>query len=171
MDIVDKETRSRMMAAVKGRNTRYEIAIRKRLFSKGFRYRINSGNLPGRPDIVLPKYRTIIFINGCFWHYHECHLSRLPKSRVEWWREKLEANRQRDTRNIDLLMSESWRVLIIWECSFRHSGLRKESEFDRICEIASDFILSDIEFLEIHAPELQPSYHPALNKPKGVLRK
>jgi len=160
-----------MMAAVKGRNTRYEIAIRKRLFSKGFRYRIDNRKLPGRPDIVLSKHKAIIFINGCFWHYHECHLSRLPKSRVEWWRDKLELNRQRDTRNLEILISDGWRVLIIWECSFRRPGLRKESEFDRISKVAADFILSDTEFLEIHAPGMEPSFHPASNKLKDVLRK
>lgn len=158
MDIVDKETRSRMMAAVKGRNTRYEIAIRKRLFSKGFRYRINVKRLPGRPDIVLSKYKAIIFINGCFWHYHGCNVSRLPKSRTDWWREKLEKNRQRDIKNLKELISTGWRVLIIWECSFRRSGLHKESEFDRICEIASDFIVSDVKFFEIHGPDIGPSF-------------
>lgn len=149
MDIVDKETRSRMMSAVKGRNTRYEVAIRKRLFAKGFRYRIDNRKLPGRPDIVLSKYRVIVFVNGCFWHYHECHLSRIPKSHSEWWRVKLEGNRQRDARNLEVLTSAGWRVLVIWECSFRHPGTRKDSEFDRITEIAVKFIHSDLLFLEI----------------------
>lgn len=143
-----------MMATVKGRNTRYEIAIRKRLFSKGFRYRIDDRKLPGRPDIVLPKHKVIIFVNGCFWHYHECHLSRVPKSRSEWWREKLEGNRLRDVRNLEALDAAGWRVLVIWECSFRRPGVRREEEFDHISEIASNFILTGIGILEITSPEM-----------------
>lgn len=171
MDVVNQETRSRMMAAVKGRNTRYELAIRKRLFSKGFRYRINNKKLPGKPDIVMQKHNAAIFINGCFWHYHGCHISNLPKSRTEWWRKKLEGNRQRDIKNLEALLSDGWRVLIIWECSFRRPGLHKESEFDRISDIASGFILSDVEFLEILAPGMESSVSSTRNILKGVLRK
>jgi DNA mismatch endonuclease, patch repair protein len=153
VDIVDKETRSHMMAAVKSRNTRYEIAIRKRLFSKGFRYKIHDRKLPGKPDIVLPKYKVIIFVNGCFWHFHGCHLSKLPKSRSEWWQVKLERNRSRDARTLNTLASGGWRVLIIWECSFRRPGVSKEAGFDQVSEIASNFILGGAELLEIAAPE------------------
>lgn len=138
-----------MMAAVKGQNTKYEVAIRKRLFSKGFRYRINSSKLPGRPDMVLPKYKVVIFVNGCFWHYHKCHLSRIPKTRSEWWQAKLEGNRQRDSRNHELLANNGWRILIIWECSFRHPGASQEMEYNRIIEIVADFILSGSSYLEI----------------------
>lgn len=169
MDIVDKETRSRMMAAVKGRNTHFEIAIRKRLFFKGFRYRIDDRKLPGRPDIVLPKHKVIIFVNGCFWHYHKCHLSRIPKSSSEWWREKLEGNRQRDVRNLEALAAAGWRVLVIWECSFRRPGVRREEEFDRISEIASEFIQSDAEYLEIYFDVIDRSKHSELQERKGRL--
>ena len=138
-----------MMAAVRGRDTKYEIAIRKRLFSKGFRYRINDRTLPGRPDIVLRKHNAIIFINGCFWHYHDCNLGRIPKSRSEWWREKLEANKQRDYKNHAELASAGWRLLVIWECFFRRPGTNKENGFDRVTGIACDFILSDVKYLEV----------------------
>jgi len=149
MDIVDSKTRSRMMAAVRGSNTQGEIAIRKRLFFKGFRYRINVKSLPGTPDIVLKKYRVVIMINGCFWHYHGCSLSRLPKSRSEWWTEKLRANRSRDARHIGDLVSAGWRVLIIWECAFRRSGIQINTGFDLVSAIAADFIHSSQGFLEI----------------------
>jgi len=140
------------MAAVKGRNTSYEIAIRKRLFARGFRYRIDNRDLPGKPDIVLPKYNVIIFVNGCFWHYHECHLSRIPKSRTEWWKKKLEGNKLRDAGNLEALAADGWRILIIWECSFRRSGVRLEAELDRVCEIASNFILAGSSILEVTSP-------------------
>lgn len=146
-----------MMAAVKGRNTKYEVALRKRLFSKGFRYRVNSRKLPGRPDIVLSKHKVVIFVNGCFWHYHKCHLSRIPKTRSEWWQKKLEGNRQRDSKNLELLMNAGWRILIIWECSFRHPGVSRETEYNRIIEIATDFILSDASRLEISFDENKPA--------------
>lgn len=151
-DIVDARTRSRMMSAVKGKNTRYEIDIRKRLFSMGFRYTLHNSTLPGRPDIVLPRYRVTIQINGCFWHYHGCHLSTLPKSRVEWWRNKLEKNRARDKRTVEALLSLGWRVLVVWECSFRGRAPHRNSELDRVSWMISDFIKSDKLFLELLGP-------------------
>jgi len=108
------------MSKIKGKETKSEILVRKYIFSKGFRYRKNVRKLPGTPDIVLSKYKTIIFIHGCFWHLHqECKEGRLPKSNVEYWKTKLERNVQRDLNNIALLESMGWKVIVIWECELK----------------------------------------------------
>ena len=99
MDIVDKKTRSRMMSNIRSKNTKAEIAIRKRLFAAGFRYRLFDPRLPGKPDIVLPRYKTVIFIHGCLWHGHNCPLYKIPTTRTEFWKNKLEGNRKRDLLN------------------------------------------------------------------------
>ena len=116
-DVVDKATRSRMMAAIKGKNTRPEILVRKALHATGFRFRLHDRKLPGRPDIVLKKYRAVVFVQGCFWHGHECKDFRWPKTRKAWWRKKIEGNSARDTKNVLALRSGNWRVLTIWECA------------------------------------------------------
>jgi len=127
VDIVDPSTRSRMMAGIKGRNTKPELLIRHLLHRKGFRYRIHVKDLPGKPDIVLPKYRSVIFVHGCFWHGHQgCHLFRLPATRTEFWQEKILRNQTNDHRAVELLLASNWRVCIVWECSIR--GARKDPE-------------------------------------------
>ena len=119
-DIFSKSQRSYLMSKIKGKETKSEILVRKYIFSKGFRYRKNVRKLPGTPDIVLSKYKTIIFIHGCFWHLHqECKEGRLPKSNVEYWKTKLERNVQRDLNNIALLESMGWKVIVIWECELK----------------------------------------------------
>jgi DNA mismatch endonuclease (patch repair protein) len=125
-DIVDPITRSKMMANIKGKNTKPELAVRSALHRMGYRFRLHRRDLPGRPDIVLPKYKAVIFVNGCFWHGHFCHLFRWPKTRENFWREKILANKKRDQKNIEALLQEGWRVCIIWECSIRK---RQENEF------------------------------------------
>lgn len=119
MDIVDNQTRSRMMSGIRGKNTHPEMFIRRLLHSKGFRYRLHPKGLPGIPDIVLPKYKCVIFVHGCFWHGHECHLFKLPSSRRAFWEEKINRNQKRDKENKQILISLGWRVLSIWECSLR----------------------------------------------------
>ena len=120
VDIVDVSTRSRMMAGIKGRNTKPEILIRKLLHKKGFRFRLHVKNLPGKPDIVLPKYKAVIFINGCFWHGHkDCHLFKLPATRTEFWQEKIARNQANDCKSINLLLENNWKVCVVWECSIR----------------------------------------------------
>ena len=105
---------------IKGKDTKPEVKVRKYLFSKGFRYRKNVKKLPGKPDIVLRKYNTCIFINGCFWHKHEgCRYFVLPKSNVDFWKKKIESNVQRDNKNISLLKEQGWNVLTIWECELK----------------------------------------------------
>lgn len=123
-DTVDQLTRSRMMAAVRSRDTSPELAVRKALHARGFRYRTNVRELPGKPDIVLPRYRAAIFVHGCFWHAHDCKLFRLPATRREFWRDKLERNRERDRIAGNSLNEAGWRFLTVWECAIRGSERR-----------------------------------------------
>lgn len=116
-DIVDKATRSRMMAGIRGRDTKPEQRVRSALHSAGFRYRLHVGKLPGRPDLVLPKFQAVILVQGCFWHRHEgCPAATTPSSNIEFWQKKFKQNVARDTRNIAALRTIGWRVAIIWEC-------------------------------------------------------
>lgn len=115
-DIFSFQKRSDIMSKISGKNTKPEILVRKFLFSKGFRYRINVKTLPGKPDIVLPKYKTVIFINGCFWHGHNCKKGKLPSSNIDFWKEKISNNKLRDDKNSDLLIKLGWKVIIIWQC-------------------------------------------------------
>ncbi len=120
MDRMTKEQRSRCMAAIHGKNTRPEMLVRRFLFAQGFRYRVNDARLPGHPDIVLRKYRTIVFINGCFWHGHEgCKGFVLPKSHPDFWKNKIERNRKRDEEELRLLAEMGWRCITIWECELK----------------------------------------------------
>ena len=118
-DIVDRQTRSRMMAGITGKDTKPELQIRKALHALGYRYRLHAKDLQGRPDIILPKYRAAIFVNGCFWHGHDCHLFKMPKTRTEFWQKKIEGNTIRDKLARKTLASQSWRVLVIWECALK----------------------------------------------------
>lgn len=119
-DVHDKETRSYNMSRIKGKDTKPEVLVRKFLFHNGYRYRINYKKLPGKPDIVLSKYNTVIFVNGCFWHAHEnCKYFVLPKTNTEFWKKKLEANKSKDQKNIKILQSQGWNVIVIWECQLK----------------------------------------------------
>ena len=118
-DIVDKATRSRMMAGIRGRDTSPERVIRQGLHRLGFRFRLQGRDLPGRPDIVLPKWKAVILTNGCFWHGHDCELFRWPKTRADFWRAKIEGNRRRDLENLEALHVLGWRTLVIWECALK----------------------------------------------------
>jgi DNA mismatch endonuclease, patch repair protein len=119
-DTRTKEQRHRIMAAVHSKNTSPELLVRRYLWSHGIRYRIHLANLPGKPDISIPRYKIAIFVHGCFWHGHEnCSLGRLPKSKVEYWRNKIGNNKLRDRRVIEQLEAEGWRCIIIWHCQLR----------------------------------------------------
>jgi DNA mismatch endonuclease (patch repair protein) len=119
-DIVDKQTRSRMMAWIKGKDTRPEMTVRRFLHARGFRYRLHDRSLPGSPDLCLPRYRVVIFVQGCFWHRHEgCRLSYVPASNRDTWQAKFQQNVERDRRNIDALVQAGWRVIVLWECGLR----------------------------------------------------
>jgi len=119
VDVHDSETRSRNMAAIKSKNTKPELIIRRGLFSRGYRYRLHVKRLAGKPDLVLKKYNSVIFVHGCFWHLHDCHLCKMPKSRVEFWEQKLRANKERDLNAINALVSDGWRVIVVWECALK----------------------------------------------------
>jgi DNA mismatch endonuclease (patch repair protein) len=120
MDIFSKSKRSDIMSKVSDKDTKPEILVRKYLFSKGFRYRKNVNDLSGKPDIVLPKYKTIIFIHGCFWHGHEnCEAAKLPTSNIEYWTKKVSSNIKRDSQNIQSLNALGWNIIIVWECELK----------------------------------------------------
>ena len=115
-----KEVRSYNMSRIRSKDTKPEEIVRKYLFSRGFRFRKNDKRYPGHPDIVLPKYKTVIFINGCFWHCHEgCKYYVVPKSNPEYWIPKLDRNRARDVANIEVLRNDGWNVVIVWECELK----------------------------------------------------
>lgn len=132
MDVHDKKTRSYNMSRIKGKDTKPEETVRKYLFSQGFRYRKNDNKLPGKPDIVLPKYRAVIFVNGCFWHKHEgCRYFVWPRSNPEFWKEKIEGNVERDRKKTAELIAAGWRVFVIWECELKPAV--KEETLQRLC--------------------------------------
>ena len=119
-DVHTKEARSRNMAAIRGKNTKPEMIVRRGLHSRGLRYVLHGRKLPGKPDLVFPSRKTVVFVHGCFWHAHEgCRAFRLPKTRAEDWKTKLLGNRSRDARNEAGLKALGWRVLILWECDVR----------------------------------------------------
>lgn len=123
-DIMTPEQRSRCMSHIHSKNTKPEILVRKELFRRGYRYRINVSNLPGKPDIVLPKYKTVIFVNGCFWHGHEgCKYFVLPKTNAVFWENKIRQTQQRDASAILALHSMGWRAFTIWECQISQTSL------------------------------------------------
>jgi DNA mismatch endonuclease, patch repair protein len=120
MDVVSTAKRSEIMSRIRGRNTRPEWVLRRYLFSQGFRYRINYEALPGHPDLAFPRYRTAVFVHGCFWHQHPgCKYAAHPKSNVEFWEEKFRRNQERDARKTAELEALGWRVLVVWECELK----------------------------------------------------
>jgi len=131
-DIVDPATRSRMMAGIRSKNTRPEIAIRTALHRAGLRYRLHAKDVPGKPDMVFPRFRAAVFVHGCFWHGHDCPLFRLPENRREFWKSKIDRNRSRDAEVIAKLSASGWRTLTIWECSIRGRGTIGLDETARI---------------------------------------
>jgi len=120
MDTLTREQRSERMARVRGRDTKPELAVRSRLHALGYRYRLHDRKLPGSPDLVFAGRRKALFVHGCFWHMHEgCALARMPKSRLEFWRPKLEGNRARDSVKLEQLRALGWDVMVVWECELR----------------------------------------------------
>lgn len=163
-DIKTPEQRSRNMAAIKGKDTKPEMIVRKYLFSRGLRYRVNNRKLSGAPDIVLKKYKTVVFIDGCFWHGHEgCKYFRVPKSNVQFWKEKIERNVARDFRNEAELKALGWRVIRVWECEIKTLAQREEylkHLFDLIVNPAQSYLIeTDLDKPSIAAePESEHSY-------------
>lgn len=138
------EGRSKAMAAVRSHNTKPEFIIRKLLSKNGYGYRLHYKKLPGSPDIVLTKYKVAIFINGCFWHHHGCHISHIPKSNATFWLNKIKRNLKRDKKNVTALLGMGWRVLIIWECAVStHSKLESKDLFKKIVAFINSNKLSE----------------------------
>jgi len=152
-DIVDKQTRSRMMSGIRGKNTKPELALRRALHAIGFRFRLHSKKLTGNPDIVLPKYRAVVFVHGCFWHRHKgCRYTTTPSTRPEFWQEKFKANVARDDAVRRMLLEDGWRVATVWEC-----GLRKPDRVAATVNLLSAWLVSDNDQIEIGAnSELLP---------------
>lgn len=122
-DIVDSQTRSRMMAGIRGKDTKPELALRRSLHALGFRYRLHSKGIPGKPDIVLPKYKAVIFVHGCFWHRHPgCRYASMPTTRPDFWMAKFAVNINRDIETKAALLRSGWRVGIVWECCLRNAA-------------------------------------------------
>ena len=124
-DVHDKKTRSYNMSRIRSKNTKPEILVRKFLHAQGFRFRLHDKKLPGKPDIVLPKYKTVIFIHGCFWHGHnKCKYFVIPKTRTEWWLDKINSNKRNDVKAIRSLKKEGWNIISIWECDIRPAKIQ-----------------------------------------------
>jgi DNA mismatch endonuclease (patch repair protein) len=144
------------MSRIRGRDSAPELRVRRGLHAKGLRFRLHVRSLPGRPDLVLPKHRTVVFVHGCFWHAHGCSLSKVPASRAEFWKNKLEGNAARDRRVIEGLRASAWSVLVIWECALRgRFRIGDAAVFDK----AASFIRKDIAgaLLEIAGDQFEES--------------
>jgi DNA mismatch endonuclease (patch repair protein) len=132
-DVVTPEKRSQMMAGIRGKNTTPELLIRRGLHRRGFRFRLHRKDLPGNPDLVFPRHRAVIFAQGCFWHGHACHLFKWPKSRSEFWCDKIEQNRERDRLAHERLEAAGWRIAQVWECALKgRQRLDADEMMDRI---------------------------------------
>ena len=145
-DVVDPATRSRMMSGIRGKNTKPELLIRKALHARGFRYRIHCKDLPGNPDICLPKHRAIIFVHGCFWHGHGCHLFKWPKTRPEFWRTKIRRNQAVDAAAEAALAETGWRVAVVWECALKGTD---RWPMAKVIDACQTWLLSSADKLEI----------------------
>lgn len=149
-DIVTPEVRSRMMSGIRGRDTRPELAIRRGLHGRGFRFRLHAADVPGKPDLVLPRFHAAIFVHGCFWHHHDCHLFRMPSTRPEFWTQKIEGNVRRDQIVREQLEATGWRCLVVWECALKgKTRLGIDESVSRIVE----WLRGSDPFLEIRGVE------------------
>lgn len=145
-DVVSKTKRSEMMAGIRGKDTKPELIIRRGLHAMGYRFRLHRKDLPGRPDIVLPKYMAAIFVNGCFWHGHDCHLFKWPKTREMFWRNKIGDNAERDQKNYMKLHQSGWRIFVVWECSLKGSARIGHSN---ILNIIDEWLRSEARLGEV----------------------
>lgn len=144
-DIVGRETRSRMMAGIRGKDTQPELEVRRVLHARGYRYRLHAKDIPGRPDLTLPKYRAVIFVHGCFWHRHEgCRFTTSPSTRPEFWQSKFAANVRRDKLVREALIKTGWRVASLWECA-----LRKPEQIGAAVRLLEGWLHSGAVTLEI----------------------
>lgn len=127
VDTLSAAERSERMSRIRGKDTKPEMWVRRGLHSAGFRFRLHRNDLPGRPDLVLPKYGAVVFVQGCFWHAHHCQHGRIPGTRSEFWKAKFEGNRKRDARNTRALRAAGWRVLTVWECELAKPAARNQT--------------------------------------------
>jgi len=149
-DTVTPATRSRMMAAVKGKNTKPELIVRSALHRRGFRFRLHRKDLPGKPDLVFTGRSAVIFVHGCFWHGHDCHLFRWPKSREDFWRDKIAKNIERDRRQYHTLAETGWRIGVVWECALKG---KTRLPFDSVADQRAMWLKSDKKILEVRDDE------------------
>lgn len=153
-DIKTPEERSRNMSAIKSNDTKPEMIVRRYLHGLGYRYGLHNKRLPGRPDIVLRRYKTIIFINGCFWHGHEnCKYYRLPKSNTDFWQTKIAQNRARDERDIKELVRLGWHVIVIWECELKTEKTRQQTFRGLLEKLNFSYLLTDYPLIAAAEPE------------------
>lgn len=145
-DVVSSEVRSKMMSGIRGKNTKPELLIRKGLHKKGFRYTLHRSDLPGKPDLTLAKYNAVVFVHGCFWHKHNCHLFKKPSTRVEFWESKLEKNVIIDSKAVEALTRAGWRIAIVWECALKGKHKR---DIDYVIDKCNAWLLSKKKYLEI----------------------
>ena len=149
-DVVSPAVRSRMMSGIKNSNTKPEILVRREMHRRGFRYKLHSKDLPGKPDIVFQKYRAVIFIHGCLWHRHQCHLFKWPcvddPQKAEFWRNKINSNSERDARQLADLIERNWRVGVVWECALKGKSKVNVTE---VGELLTEWLTSDLRVKEI----------------------
>jgi DNA mismatch endonuclease (patch repair protein) len=145
-DVLSPQQRSYCMSQIRGKDTKPEHLIRKGLFALGFRYRLHQRSLPGCPDLVLPKYKAVIFVHGCLWHRHKCALFQWPRTNAQFWRRKINKNHQNDQRNLVRLQSAGWRVMTIWECAVRG---RRRLELPKVLDKISRWLSSQRKQAEI----------------------
>jgi len=139
-DIYSKSKRSEIMSHISGKETKPEILVRRFLFANGFRFRKNVKDLPGKPDIVLPKYKIAIFIHGCFWHGHTCKRGALPTTNIEFWKIKIDGNIERDKRDVSELEKRGWKVIVIWQCEIQSVQLRQK----RLLDVANTMVRKSV---------------------------
>lgn len=148
VDVVSPADRSRMMSGIQGKNTKPELTIRRMLFASGYRFRLHCRDLPGSPDVVMPGRKVAIFVHGCFWHMHQgCRFAKMPATRLEFWKVKLETNVERDVRAVENLRALGWRILCVWECATRDVQAAASLQ-----AVMSAWIESDAQVGEIGAP-------------------
>jgi DNA mismatch endonuclease, patch repair protein len=150
MDVLTPEQRHRNMSRIRGKDTKPEVLLRRGLHAAGLRYRLHARDLPGRPDIVLPRHRAAVLVHGCFWHGHDCPLFKLPATRPQFWAAKIAANCSRDQRVVEELTKQGWRVLTVWECSLKGRG---RLPLVNVVSLAIDFVRSSNSMREIEGKD------------------
>jgi DNA mismatch endonuclease, patch repair protein len=167
VDSMSREARSRIMSAIRGKDTGPELILRSALFARGFRFRVNCKGLPGKPDIKLTKHRALVLVHGCFWHGHHCRYFRPPAGNSSFWEEKIGRNRERDLRDVEALREAGWRVCVVWECAIRKAASGKDAGL--LVDSLEKWIRGKSPFLELFDPEATfESGDPAPGRGKGL---